>query len=74
MKKCRFHSNVYKEMVGSFDSMNEALEYEKNNPRCNGEIYTYDGHLLKENFECECKGTGNIPDTESRLENDKQKI
>ena len=57
---CRYHHNVYKEMVGSFECMNDALLYGKKFPLRNGEIYTHDGHLLKEDFECECNGTGKI--------------
>lgn len=57
---CRFHHDVYKEMVGNFDCMNDALAYGKKYPKHNGEIYTHDGHLLKEDFKCECNGTGKI--------------
>lgn len=35
-----------------------------NNLKCNGEIYTHDGYLLKNDFKCECKGTGKIYKTE----------
>lgn len=58
MNKCRYHSNVFKEGRGYFACINDALKYEKNNPQANGEIYTHDGYLLKENFICKCNGRG----------------
>lgn len=60
-KICRFHSEVVLEMgqdYKSFLNMNEAMTFKKNNPYYNGHIFTKDGHILKENFTCKCKGTG----------------
>lgn len=59
-KECRLHIDVFLEMVGSFKNMNEALQYKRDNPTVNEEIYTHDGYVLKNNFKCKCGGTGII--------------
>ena len=59
--KCRFHLDVLKEIgqgYKQFSCMNDALQFSKEIPYFNGSIYTHDGHVFKEDFNCKCKGTG----------------